>query len=468
MADVGLVTTFSVAAPPGAFFLRVFAVNACGMGAPSAETVVVVGSPVVPPRAPGLGGAPWPTPTSAPAAPSIGSATIDYEAARARPVESGGRARWRDELQRGWCAGGPLLHPRAGGWRRRCRTGEQRTRRPGAVAVALGLGAPLRSRRRGSGGHAISFDHGRNSTGAGAHRSAGVPRRVLPVRRHRQDRLADRRLTARGSAHGLPRGRQRVEPCLRADRVPARRTGLCAARGARRTGHRRSAHLRRLCPLRGRGRVPDGAQLPLRQRHPLRVSLSDQRLRPAGARWPARAGPRPPLLSASESSGESRDGQALEPRTIHRAAVLRRAHRHGLPGHGDRVAVPGATGVGGDPGDDAAAGLHVLLHPHAQRQRGARHDGTRRPRHHHAGRVPGSHGRAAGAGGHRLRERALSDDPAADSQFLVQTAGAGAGAVAARPDDADRRRRQDGGVVSGGRRRVDSWPTCSRPWAACS
>jgi predicted phage tail protein len=52
VADVGPVTTFTAAAPTGAYFLRVFAVNACGMGAPSAETVVVVGNPVVPPVAP--------------------------------------------------------------------------------------------------------------------------------------------------------------------------------------------------------------------------------------------------------------------------------------------------------------------------------------------------------------------------------------------------------------------------------
>ncbi len=80
VADVGAATTFTAAAPAGAYFLRVFAVNACGMGAPSAETVVVVGNPVVPPVAPyGLavtkaGG----TLTFAWAAPSIGTAPFSY------------------------------------------------------------------------------------------------------------------------------------------------------------------------------------------------------------------------------------------------------------------------------------------------------------------------------------------------------------------------------------------------------
>jgi len=49
---VGPTTTFSAAAPPGAYFVRVAAVNACGLGVPSAEAVAVVGSPVVPPTAP--------------------------------------------------------------------------------------------------------------------------------------------------------------------------------------------------------------------------------------------------------------------------------------------------------------------------------------------------------------------------------------------------------------------------------
>ncbi len=52
VADLGLVTSFSTTAPGGAFFLRLFAVNACGFGAPSAETAVIVGTPVVPPVQP--------------------------------------------------------------------------------------------------------------------------------------------------------------------------------------------------------------------------------------------------------------------------------------------------------------------------------------------------------------------------------------------------------------------------------
>jgi hypothetical protein len=47
--DVGGVTTFSTPAPQGAYFVRVQAANGCGVGVPSAETVVVVGSAVVPP-----------------------------------------------------------------------------------------------------------------------------------------------------------------------------------------------------------------------------------------------------------------------------------------------------------------------------------------------------------------------------------------------------------------------------------
>lgn len=80
VADVGPGTTFSATAPSGAFFLRLFAVNACGVGAPSAETAVIVGSPVVPPVAPyGLavqkvGG----TLTFTWAAPSIGTSPFSY------------------------------------------------------------------------------------------------------------------------------------------------------------------------------------------------------------------------------------------------------------------------------------------------------------------------------------------------------------------------------------------------------
>lgn len=80
VADVGLVTTFVAGAPTGAYFLRVFGVNAWGTGAPSAESVVVVGNPVVPPVAPyGLAVAKaggiltfsW-------AAPSIGTGPFSY------------------------------------------------------------------------------------------------------------------------------------------------------------------------------------------------------------------------------------------------------------------------------------------------------------------------------------------------------------------------------------------------------
>ncbi|MDH4066006.1 MAG: fibronectin type III domain-containing protein, partial [Acidobacteriota bacterium] len=47
--DVGAATTFTTTAPPGAYFVRVQAVNPCGLGAPSAEAVAVVGGVPVPP-----------------------------------------------------------------------------------------------------------------------------------------------------------------------------------------------------------------------------------------------------------------------------------------------------------------------------------------------------------------------------------------------------------------------------------
>lgn len=47
--NVGGVTLFTTTAAPGAYFVRVQAVNPCGAGVPSAETVAVIGSPVVPP-----------------------------------------------------------------------------------------------------------------------------------------------------------------------------------------------------------------------------------------------------------------------------------------------------------------------------------------------------------------------------------------------------------------------------------
>jgi hypothetical protein len=49
---VGNVTSFTVTAPTGAFFVTVGAVNGCGAGVPSHETVVVVGGAVVPPGRP--------------------------------------------------------------------------------------------------------------------------------------------------------------------------------------------------------------------------------------------------------------------------------------------------------------------------------------------------------------------------------------------------------------------------------
>lgn len=49
---VGRETSFSVTAPPGAFFVSVAAVNDCGMSPSSGETAVVVGPAVVPPGAP--------------------------------------------------------------------------------------------------------------------------------------------------------------------------------------------------------------------------------------------------------------------------------------------------------------------------------------------------------------------------------------------------------------------------------
>ena len=50
--DVGAVTSYTVPAPPGAYFVRVIAVNACGASVPSSEVAVIVGSVVVPPAAP--------------------------------------------------------------------------------------------------------------------------------------------------------------------------------------------------------------------------------------------------------------------------------------------------------------------------------------------------------------------------------------------------------------------------------
>jgi hypothetical protein len=50
--DVGAATSFATAAPVGAYFVTVQAVNGCGLGPSSAEAVAIVGAPVVPPAAP--------------------------------------------------------------------------------------------------------------------------------------------------------------------------------------------------------------------------------------------------------------------------------------------------------------------------------------------------------------------------------------------------------------------------------
>lgn len=78
--DVGPATSFTAAAPPGAFFVRAVAMNACGLGAPSAETVAVVGAPVVPPGAPfGLEGSVGGSTVSFSwGAPSVGTGPFQY------------------------------------------------------------------------------------------------------------------------------------------------------------------------------------------------------------------------------------------------------------------------------------------------------------------------------------------------------------------------------------------------------
>jgi hypothetical protein len=49
---IGNVSTMTVDAPPGAFFVTIAAANECGVSAKSSEAVVVVGNAVVPPGAP--------------------------------------------------------------------------------------------------------------------------------------------------------------------------------------------------------------------------------------------------------------------------------------------------------------------------------------------------------------------------------------------------------------------------------
>lgn len=78
--DVGAATSFSTAVPGGAFFVTVQATNACGLGPSSAEAVVIVGAPVVPPAAPfGLEASrSGNTVTFTWGAPSIGTAPFTY------------------------------------------------------------------------------------------------------------------------------------------------------------------------------------------------------------------------------------------------------------------------------------------------------------------------------------------------------------------------------------------------------
>ena len=46
MFDVGAVTTYTTAAAPGVYFVRVSGANGCGLGTPSNEVSVVVGAPI--------------------------------------------------------------------------------------------------------------------------------------------------------------------------------------------------------------------------------------------------------------------------------------------------------------------------------------------------------------------------------------------------------------------------------------
>ncbi|MEZ5421320.1 MAG: hypothetical protein R2708_28825, partial [Vicinamibacterales bacterium] len=186
--DLGAATSYTTSAPVGAFFVRLFAVNACGMGPTSAETAVVVGAPVVPPTAPfGLestvSGATvsftWAAPPVAP-----GPFTYRLEAGSAPGLSN--LATLPVSATTVAVPGVPsrsILRARAGSgaWRRR--PGGQRTRGGRAVDPASERRAPA-CRRAGRGlGHGISFGDGRHVASARTHGSPSLPGSVLPVPR---------------------------------------------------------------------------------------------------------------------------------------------------------------------------------------------------------------------------------------------------------------------------------------------
>ncbi|MEZ5284732.1 MAG: hypothetical protein R2712_07990 [Vicinamibacterales bacterium] len=78
--DAGAATTFSATAPAGAYFVRVQALNACGVSVPSSEATAVVGGAAVPPGpAFGLAGSATGSTVSLDwAAPSVGTAPFQY------------------------------------------------------------------------------------------------------------------------------------------------------------------------------------------------------------------------------------------------------------------------------------------------------------------------------------------------------------------------------------------------------
>jgi len=78
--DVGNATTFTTTAPAGAFFVRVQAANACGLGVTSSETVAVVGGASVPPGPVFAlsGSVTGSTVSLAWAAPSVGTGPFQY------------------------------------------------------------------------------------------------------------------------------------------------------------------------------------------------------------------------------------------------------------------------------------------------------------------------------------------------------------------------------------------------------